>query len=162
MPATLQSPNPDLFNYPNANGQAAAQIITQGANQFLELPITFALADGAVLYTHPLTSPRIAVGKTYHEVTTPWTGGTTPAVGLSSSNASYNTKGDLLGGASGDVAGSLGLGFKGTVGAKASGNAPIVLNPGDTIRLDRVAGAGTWFTAGASLIHLHVAYLPTS
>lgn len=115
----------------------------------LSLPITFQTADAAVLFTVPIGA-RLLVQRGYWEVDTGFTGGTSSAIGLSSSATGHTTKGDLHGGASGDVAATLVAGItKGTVGADiASG---VLLLPGETIRFDRITSA---FTAGAGKAHL--------
>jgi hypothetical protein len=124
----------------------------------LRLAIAFTTADAAVLYTVP-TGVKIEVDKVYWQIATSFTGGSSSAIGVSSANAAYNTKGDLLGGASGDVAAvviSTGSPYKGTVGAKmakavAGTTAVVVLVAGDTIRFDQVTST---FTAGAGFVHL--------
>jgi hypothetical protein len=109
-------------------------------------------ADAAVIFTVPAGAGRVRLNRAYWQNTTAWTGGTNSAIGLSSSNADYNTKGDLLGGAGGNVAAALGAGYKGgTVGAEMGSNLVVVLKPGDTIRFDRIVDA---FTAGAGFAML--------
>jgi hypothetical protein len=113
----------------------------------LELAIGFATADAAVLFTVPVGfQVRLNPGG-YFAVTTSFTGGTSSAIGLSSSNAANNTKGDLLGGATGNVAADLTAGSnKATAGADYAAGGQILLVAGDTIRFDRITSA---FTAGA-------------
>lgn len=119
----------------------------------LKLPISFATADAAVLFTVP-DGQRALIEATFWEPTADFTGGSSSAIGLSSSNAKHNTKGDLLGGASGDVAAALqeadGVGT-GTIGANLSSDAIVVLEAGDTIRFDRITSA---FTAGTGFAHV--------
>lgn len=122
---------------PEAKGQGAVTVKTA---------IGHATADGAVLYTVPARH-RLRLARAYWHVTTPFAGGSSSAIALDSSNAAYNTAGDLLGGASGDVEAGLTAGFKGgTVGAKMSSNQVVILEPGDTVRFQRVTSA---FTSGA-------------
>lgn len=121
---------------PNAQGQGAVTV---------KVAISKDNADADVLYTVP-AGHRLRLARSYWHVTTPFTGGSSSAIGLSSSNAAYATKGDLLGGGSGDVAAGLTAGFKGTAGAKMGANAPVVLEPGDTVKFDRITSI---FTAGA-------------
>lgn len=117
----------------------------------LKLAIAFGTADAAVLFTTPDTGYKLNVERLFWEVTTGFTGGSSSAIGVSSSNAAYNTKGDLLGGASGDVAATLVSGIKGgTIGAKFGSNGVVVLVAGDTLRFDRITSA---FTAGAGFVH---------
>lgn len=117
----------------------------------LGVAVTFANTDAQVLITLP-TNAILSPRRGYWKVSTSWTGGASSAIGLSSSNASYSTKGDLLGGASGDVAAALTSGAPvrpGTIGAKTA--AGVFLVGGDTIRFDRVTSA---FTAGVGEAHL--------
>lgn len=119
--------------------------------------VTKDTADAAVLYTVP-TGFILEVLVPFQHVTTSWTGGSSSAIGLSSSNGGLSTKGDLLGGASGDVAAGLlstGAYAKGTVGTKV-GKPGAVLVAGETIRFDRITDA---FTAGAGVVHIPVAIL---
>jgi hypothetical protein len=115
----------------------------------LKLAIGFALADAAVLYTVP---KRVMLEELYWEIITPFAGGTASAIGASASRAPHTGKGDLLGGATGDVAATLIAGITdGTIGTSfsaAPGN--VILEVGDTIRFDRIASA---FTSGAGFIH---------
>lgn len=122
----------------------------------MKLAFDFNTADAAVLFTVP-TGLKLKLGRIYWEVTTSFTGGATPAIGVSSSNANFNTKGDLLGGASGDLTATLvstGSPYKGgTLGAKLGSNGVIVLVGADTVRFDRIASA---FAAGAGFVHVDV------
>lgn len=122
----------------------------------VKLAIDFNKTDAAVLFTVP-TGFKLKLGRIYWEVTTSWSGGSSSAIGLSSSNAAFSTKGDLLGGASGDVAATLvstGSPYKGgTLGTKLGSNGVIVLVGADTIRFDRITSA---FTAGAGFVHVDV------
>jgi hypothetical protein len=125
----------------------------------MKLPVGFGNADASVLYTVP-TGFQLRLGVPWWEVTTSWTGGTSSAIGPSSSNAGLSTKGDLLGGASGDVAAGLlstGALAKGTVGAKI-GKPGCTLVAGDTIRFDQITST---FTAGAGFAHVPVFVLAT-
>ncbi len=122
----------------------------------LKLPVDFNTADGAVLATVP-AGHYLRVNRTWWDVQTGFTGGTSSAIGASSSNSAYSTKGDLQGGASGDLAAALVAGQKGgTIGAKFGSNGVVVLGPGDTIRFDRIASQ---FTAGAGFLMVEVSEL---
>lgn len=121
----------------------------------LALPFTYATANNAVLLTLP-TGAVLAFRQAYWEVTTGFTGGSSSAIGVNSSNAACNTAGDLLGGASGDVAATLVAGsvVPGTIGAKADALSELhadVLVAADTVKLNRITSA---FTAGAGKVHL--------
>lgn len=158
MPATLPTPSRDLMaNYPPNIQDALINLYVQG-DYTLAFPVDFTKADAAVLFTVP-TGLRVQINRPFWEVTTAWTGGASSAIGISSSNANYNTKGDLLGGASGDVAAGLTAGFKGTIGAKAASQGVIVLVAGDTIRFDRIVSV---FTAGVALVHINMQIVPAA
>lgn len=141
-----------------------ATATTAGVGAFLRVAteydapftIAFGTADTAVLYTVPV-GYEIRIQRTYYKITTSFTGGTNSAIGASSSDAAYNTKGDIQGGSGGDLAAALvstGGSYKaGTVGAKFGSNGVVVLVAGDTIRFDRVVSA---FTAGAGLLRVHM------
>ncbi len=119
--------------------------------------VTKDTADAAVLYTVP-AGFVLGLGVPWQHVTTSWTGGSSSAIGCSSSNAGLSTKGDLLGGATGDVAAGLlstGAYAKGTVGAKI-GKPGAVLVGGETILHDKITSA---FTAGAGVDHFPVTVL---
>jgi hypothetical protein len=136
--------------------QDIARAFTAGAFQHLKLPIAFGTADAAVLFTVP-TGIRLEVVRAWWEVTTSFTGGASSAIGVSSDDADYNTKGDILGGASGDVLATLvstGRVHKGgTVGAKFGSNGVVALAGGKVLRFDRITSA---FTAGVGFVHVDV------
>ena len=114
-----------------------------------------------MLFTVP-TGVRLAIHRAGWDVDTSWTGGSSSAIGLSSSNAAYNTKGDIQGGAGGDLAAAMtGPGFRGgsAIGAKFATNGFIVLVGGDTIRFDRIVSA---YTAGSGRAQLWCSILPSS
>lgn len=160
MPSLLVQPSAQVIgiNHQEFINQAQMQL-----KPHLKLAVDFSLADAAVLFTVP-TLTNGAVGlqldSLYWEVTTSFTGGSSSAIGVSSSNANYATKGDLLGGASGDVAAGLlstGLTYKGgTIGAKFGSNGKVVLVAGNTIRFDRITSV---FTAGAGYVHINCSYV---
>lgn len=121
----------------------------------LSLPFTHATANNATLFTVPVGA-RLWVSGGYWEVTTGFSGGTSPTIGLASNV--YSTAGDLLGGASGDGAAIVGTtGIKrATIGAAiASG---VMLNSGDTVLFNRISSA---FTAGVANARI-VAHLLTN
>jgi hypothetical protein len=112
----------------------------------LEFAIGFATTDAQVLFTVPSGfSVRLNPGA-YWDVTTAFTGGTSSAIGLSSNTAPYSTKGDILGGAAGDLAAGLTAGAKrGNAGADFGSGGQIVLPAAATIRFDRITSV---FDAG--------------
>ncbi len=115
-----------------------------------KLAISFATIDAAVLLTMPENFCARIVAFPNWENTIAYSGGASSAIGISSTKASYNTKGDLLGGATGDVAAGLGAGIKlGTIGPKFDTLAEwqaLQLVEGDQLRFDRITSV---FTAGA-------------
>jgi hypothetical protein len=120
----------------------------------LQIAVTSATADATVLYTVPVGF-RFRVTVPFWSVSVTFTTGTAGAAGLSSANAGLSTKGDLLGGATGDLVATLvstGAYAKGTVGAKI-GKPPAILSAGDTIRFDLIAGT---YTAGTGIAHVPV------
>ena len=122
--------------------------IRQGSGLFLRLAVAYTTADAAVLFTVP-AGFELTLRSLWWEITTGFTGGTDAAIGISSSNAAYNTKGDLLGGAAGALTASIGSTSKavgGTIGAKFGSNGRITLVAGNTIIFDRIASV---YTAGA-------------
>lgn len=125
----------------------------------LAFPIAFGTADAAVLYTMP-TGARLKVDSLHWEVTADWTGGTASAIGVSTTKTAptnWSTKGDLLGGAGGDVEATLvaatGI-VAGTIGAdmdtlaKTRGAIWVATN---IFRFDRITSA---FTAGTGFVHV--------
>src|SRR5690606_28687056 len=81
-------------------------LLAPGRHFDLALPISSALADAAGLATVP-SGWDLMLGRSYWEVTENWTGGSSSSIGISSDQSPHNTKGDILGGASGDVAATL-------------------------------------------------------
>lgn len=124
----------------------------------MRLPFAAALADAAVLLTVPEGFALRLTGHPYWEVTVAFTGGSSSAIGVSSSITGYTTKGDLLGGATGDVAATLGAGIAaGTQGGELDDNVgfhAMLFEEGTTIRYDEITSA---FTAGSGFVCIPVA-----
>jgi len=116
----------------------------------LALPCAYTTADAATLLTMPANS-RMLVQAGYWEVTTGFTGGSSSAIGLSSDQTGHTSKGDLLGGSSGDVTATLGAAgiAEGTIGTDIA--AGVVLKAGKLVRFDRITSV---YTAGAGYAHL--------
>lgn len=133
---------------------AAGRWVRMGATAtYFLMAITQATADAAVLLTIP-TGVTLIPDDFFWVVTTPFTGGTSSAIGVSSSNISgKTTKGDLLGGAAGDLTATLGTAgtVAGTIGAQWTTVAGrrYVMKAGDTIRFDRIASQ---YTAGVGSV----------
>jgi hypothetical protein len=128
---------------------AAGRWLRKVGTDDLKKPIAFGTADAAVLATIP-TGARFLLRRAYWEVSADFTGGSSSAIGASSSGTGYTTKGDLHGGSGGDVAASLTAGVRaGTIGADVA--AGVLLVAGDTVRFDRITSA---FAAGSGFLHL--------
>lgn len=129
----------------------------------LKLACSFNTADAAALLTVPAGFVLRITGLPFWDVTTAFTGGTSSAIGVSMTKAGYNVKGDLLGGATGDVLAGLTAGNKpGTLGPKLDTPAEmqaLLIEPTDVVRFDRITSA---FTAGAGFVCLPVAIMRPS
>jgi len=139
------------------SGSGTGRWLLVPGQHVLSFPIAFGTADAAILWTIP-TGAVLKLTSLYWTITTSFTGGTNAAIGVSSTKTNFTTKGDLLGGAGGDVLAALTTALSptpGTIGAKmdaltnAETNALWVAT--NTIRFDRVADA---FTAGAGAVNL--------
>lgn len=131
---------------------AAGRWLRADGSLDVALAVSSATLNNAVLWTVPAGFELFVPGSAW-EVTVSFTGGSSSAIGLSSSNAGLATAGDLLGGASGDVLATLvstGAKYKGTKGTKV-GLPGAVLVGGDTVLFNRVTSA---FTAGSGFGHL--------
>lgn len=141
----------DLFVVTPATG-AGRFLLLPGTIADISLPIAFGTADATALATLP-TGFFGRVARGYWHVTASFTGGTASTIGLSSDQTGFSTKGDILGGAAGDVAATLvqtGAGkMAGTIGAKIA--AGVFLNGGQILRFDAITSA---FTAGTGFAHL--------
>jgi hypothetical protein len=138
----------DIFVVAPTTG-AGRYLLAPGAGFDIAVAIAFGTADAAILATVP-TGARLMIGRNYWEVTADFTGGSSSAIGLSSSATGFSTKGDLLGGSGGDVAATLvasAVYAPGTVGAKS----PSILKAASTVRFDRITSA---FTAGTGFAHI--------
>lgn len=118
----------------------------------LACPFTYATADGATLLTLP-TGCVFKLDSAHWHVTTSLTGGSSSAIGVACT--SQSTAGDILGGASGDVAASLTAGRRvGTIGAKMDAVSEMHANlfiAAEAFTFERITSA---FTAGAGNVVL--------
>lgn len=118
----------------------------------LALPFTYATTDGAVLLTIP-TGARFQLDSAHWEIVADMTGGSSSAIGVAATGNA--TAGDILGGASGDVAAGLTAGVRpGTIGAKMDTDAELhamLFLPTNTFTFERITSA---FTAGSGYVHL--------
>ncbi len=114
----------------------------------LSLPILFSTADAVALFTTPLGC-NLHVRKAWWDIATTFAGGAVSAIGLSSSVTGFSTKGDILGGAGGDVTATLvstNTRMVGTVGGTLISTSRLNLIAADTIRFDRITSI---YTSGA-------------
>lgn len=143
----------DVFVIQPTRSRAGRFLLAPGFEFHLKLAIAFGLADAAALVTSPNTTGFLAtLRRSFWEVTTNWTGGSSSAIGVSLSAAPHNTKGDVLGGAAGDVAATLAAAngiILGTIGADVAGG--ILWKGNVAARYDEITSA---FTAGAGFVHL--------
>lgn len=121
----------------------------------LLLPIVFGTADAATLFTVP-AGAKLRPRDAWWDVGTNWTGGSSSAIGVSSSVAGWNTAGDILGGAAGDVAATLvttATRMNGTVGTKLDNHTHdrLILIAADTLKFNRITSA---FVAGAANVRV--------
>lgn len=147
-------PSKSPFGYPQVHADSNSTSVKNGGEVFvIKAAISSATADAEVLYTVPSHLTLLVLPFVLWEVTTAWTGGSSSAIGISSSATGFTTKGDVHGGATGDVLATLTQGTKrGTTGAKIA-TPGVVLPGGSTIRFDRITSA---FTAGAGTIIIPV------
>jgi hypothetical protein len=150
---TISIPNREaITNY----GPALAQYMVDNfiGPVHLKLPIAFGTADAATLATVP-TGSRLLILRAYWQITTTFAGGTNSAIGVSSDDTDCSTKGDILGGAGGDLTATLvstGRVYKGgTLGAKFGTNGVVVVGSGKIIRYDKVVDA---YTSGVGFVHI--------
>ncbi len=124
----------------------------------LFLPVDKTTADNATIFTVPVGA-RLKIGSSnWWEVTTSWTGGSSAAIGIHASPTGWSTKGDILGGATGDVLATLvstDTRMTGTVGAKVdtAAHGRLIAIAADTLKFDRITDL---FTAGAANVRILV------
>jgi len=126
----------------------------------IKLPLSYADADHHTLLTVPVGFVMRLIGLPFWEVTTGWTGGSSSAIGVATDITGYDTAGDILGGAGGDVAATLVAGIiPGTIGPKLDTEAErqaLVLQAGDLVTYEEITSA---FTAGEGFVCIPVAIL---
>jgi hypothetical protein len=125
----------------------------------LSMPITFETADAAALLTVPagaLLLPR----DFWWTISADFTGGASSAIGVSTDHTGYDTKGDFLGGATGDLAAALTAALSPTFGTIGGAwttltERQLILQPAEIVRFDRITSA---FTAGSGNVEM-IAYV---
>lgn len=128
----------------------------------MKIAISFANTDGQAIWTCPAGFVAQLTARPWWEVTANWTGGSSSAIGLSTNITGYTTKGDLLGGATGDVAATLTAanGIAGTIGAElddAAGMFAMRFVEDSEIQFDRITSA---FDAGTGFACVPVTVMP--
>lgn len=120
----------------------------------MDLPITYATADAAVLHTVPAGFVLRLVSAPYYDITTQFAGGSSSSIGASSSKSGYSTKGDLI---SATLTAALTTGNgKGALGDKVDSAAELhalTLVAADTILHDRIVSA---YTSGVGSVRVPV------
>lgn len=128
----------------------------------MKVPLSYANSDGDALETIPAGFALRLTGQPYWEVTTGFTGGSSSAIGISTNITGYEAGGDILGGASGDVAATLVAGdTPGTIGDELGdqvGFHALLLEAASEIQFDAITSA---FTAGAGFVCLPVVQCQT-
>lgn len=140
-----------------ADNPAAGRWLREPGACDLALAFSFQTADLAVLLAMQ-AGQRFAVSSLYWDILASMTGGTGSAIGVHSNKAAptnWTTKGDLLGGATGDVAATLVAGVAaGTMGADMDTLAKVrglILVSGDQLLFGRITSA---FTAGNGYVRV--------
>jgi hypothetical protein len=124
----------------------------------LKLPVDYSMSDGDAILTVPADMVLRLAALPFWEVETGFTGGSSSAIGVSTSITGYVTGGDILGGASGDVAATLVAGVAaGTLGGELDdhvGLQALALVAADELQFDAITSA---FTVGAGYACVPVA-----
>jgi len=124
----------------------------------IKCPVDYSMSDGDAILTVPTGVVLRLAAFPYWEVTTGFTGGSSSAIGVSTSITGYETGGDILGGATGDVAATLVAGIAaGTLGGELDDNVgfqALALEAADELQFDAITSA---FTAGAGYACIPVA-----
>lgn len=117
---------------------------------WMRLAISYSTADAAQLFLVP-TGYNLMIDRIMWEVTTGFTGGTNAAIGVSSDATGWSTKGDLLGGAGGDVTATLGTAKKAIAGTAGAMGTALLIPSAKKIRFDRIVDQ---FAAGAGFVRV--------
>jgi hypothetical protein len=124
----------------------------------LKVPVSYANTDALAIETIPAGMTLKLTAHPFWEITTGFDGGSSSANGISTSLTGFDTKGDLLGGASGELTAAIGTaGIKaGTEGGELNdltGFKAMLFVAGTEIRYDRITSA---YTAGAGFVCIPV------
>lgn len=140
-------------------GSGTGRWVRQDSIFVAKIPIDKTMADAAQLMLVPAGYSVKILDDLSWDITTGFSGGTSSAIGISSSNAGSSTQGDLLGGSGGDVTATLGTaGVKqGTAGAKMDTIAhrrALRIEATQYLRFDRIVDA---YTAGVGFVNVPMA-----
>jgi len=98
--AYTPAPSKSPFGYSQVHSDSNSTRVTNGGEIFnIKVAISSDTADAAILYTVPANLTLLVLPWVTYEVTTGFSGGTSSAIGLSSSAIGLTTKGDIHGGA---------------------------------------------------------------
>lgn len=127
-------------------------------SKVLRIPFDYETADAEAIFTVPAGFVLSLSAHPYWEIATSFAGGVASAIGISTSLTGYDTKGDFLGGAAGDVEATLDAGVKlGTIGDElgdVTGFRAMLFMAGDELHFDRITSV---FTSGAGFVRVPVA-----
>jgi hypothetical protein len=127
----------------------------------IKLPVAASMADHATILTVPAGFVMRLIGLPFWDITTTFDGGTVPRIGIATDITGYDTAGDILGGAAGEVTGALvgGTIVPGTIGPKLDTPAEmqaLVLQAGDLVTYEEITSA---YTGGAGFVCFPVAII---
>lgn len=136
---------------------------TAGSGRWLRLPglvnlslaIDKTMADNATIFTVPVGA-RLHVLDAWFDVLVSWSGGSSSAIGVHSSVSGWSTKGDILGGTTGDVAATLvstNTRMTGTIGTQMDTrtHGRLITLAADTLNYDKITST---FTAGSANVRV--------
>lgn len=124
----------------------------QGSSITLKLAISHANSDADTIFTVP-TGVQLHPREAWWETSQTFNG-TSPKLGVHASPTGWTTKGDILGGATGDTLASTDSRMAGTIGAKLDTRAHgrLIMIAADTFKFDLISGSLS--TAGASNVRI--------
>jgi hypothetical protein len=124
----------------------------------MKIPISYANTDGEVIELIPEGFVLRMTAHPWWEITASFTGGSSSAIGVSTNISGYTTAGDIIGGATGDLAATLDAGLNGgTIGGELDDQAgfhALLFVEGSEFQFDAITSA---FTAGTGYVCVPVA-----
>jgi len=129
----------------------------------MKIPFSYANSDGDALETIPAGFILRIAGMPFWEIEADMTGGSSSAIGISTNITGYETGGDILGGATGDVAATLVAGVAaGTIGGElndTTGLHDLLFVAASEFQFDAITSA---FTAGNGFVCVPVVQVHTA